>query len=399
MFSSFVTAVSESEERDRLPPVTPRSARGSIPDDLLKCLKQLQATSLSPERASANPPLSPDVHSLRTISTVSRLANACLEELDAEMPADVSPPNGKRHAVMDRNHASIVAPLPNDADLFQGLSGATRDFESMVAEIEKSLNGNEANHRILRRGDVLSDRLPPRGVRNFKVPLPNRPTAVTISMSRNATSKPAEMWASTSCEKPHSGNYEIKGKDDKVVYKHVFNPGQHDEDLAAGVDRRHAVPSCRDLYVGVEAQSTEIHFELTVNMQLLNVVLTRKELAGQLMKIRRSWEARIMELQAQPVARAEFEEYIFELRRHKIESQQTQSGGRDFVRRNCRAAADSTPRQRRIGRHLQALRHCARQDAAAQRRAASTDLPALGAYSSAEEMVVNYSNDLRSFKI
>jgi len=373
--------LSESEERDRLPPLKPTSANGP----LLQNLKQLQATSLLPARLRT--PTSPDVRSLRTISTASRRANACVEELDAEMLASQSRNAKHRHAVTDKNNKSIVESLPTDAEVSQGLSGASKAFESMVAEIEGALHGNESNHRILRKGDVLSDRLPPRGVRHFKVPLPNRPTEVTITVSRNAASKPAAMWASTSCEKPHSSNYEIKGKDDKIVYKHVLSPSQHEEELANCVDRRHAVPSCRELYFMVEAQSTEIHFELTVSFQPLNVVLTRKELAGQLMKIRRSWEARIIELQ-NPIARAEFEEHITDLRRSKIENHKAQSGGRNFVKRNYRAVQDCNPMQNRIGLHMRALQSRARQDAASRRRNESTDsreeLPALVAHTPVE---------------
>lgn len=365
-------------EGDRLPPLKPASANCS----LLQNLKQLQAASLQPARQSPRQPASLDARSLRTISTVSRRANACVQELDAEMVA--SQASRKRGAVLDRGISRSIIEIV-DAE---ALSGDSSDFETLVSEIDNALHGNTSNHRTLRKGEVLPDRLAPRGVHYFKVPLPSRPTEVTVSVSRPSGSKPLGLWASTSCEKPHTGNYEIKGKDDKIVYKHVLSPSQHEEDISNCVDRRHAVPSCREMFFAVEAQANEAHFELSVSFQPLNVVLTRKELAGQLLKIRRSWEARILELQREPVAREQFEEHIVEIKSKRAETQQTMSHGQNFVERNRRCVQDWTPRSKRTGLHKRALQMCARQEAASRRRDETKEkeleLPSLVAHTPVE---------------
>jgi len=245
-----------------------------------------------------------------------------------------------------------------------GLVGATEKFESLVSQIEEQLHGGDSSIRVVRKGECISETVPVRGMRRYKVPLPGRPSEVKVYLKQVGGRAPS-LYASTFDPQPSSHKFEFRGKDDKLVYNHVLSAA----DLDVGVDRRHVAPKCRELFVTVEAHLGECEYDLLVTFGPPNVTLSRKEMAAQVAKIHRSWEARIHELQTDILAREEFDTHVTDLRRRKVQHKRTAAGGHNFVHRNIGNAQDSSARSRVVGLHKRALQNCARHDACSLRRA------------------------------
>merc|ERR1719199_1359923 len=107
--------------------------------------------------------------------------------------------------------------------------------------------------RLVKRDEVITETVSLHGLRHYKVNLPSRPTVITVSLTKQSGATPT-LWGSTHAERPNSKNYTIKGKDDKIVYEHALLQVEDSEEMATMVDRRHAVPTCRELFVTVEAE-------------------------------------------------------------------------------------------------------------------------------------------------
>jgi len=285
----------------------------------------------------------------------SRKANACIEEVEDEFATFENYHNRGAH-----EDAANEAARTRQQE-------AAEAFKALADEIDEALSGGDHASRIIRRGEQFSEHLHPRGVRHYKIPLPSRPTEVAVTIIRNSGRLPG-LWGSTSFDKPCSSQYEIKGHDSKLVYRHMVHPTNNEED--GGVDRRRAVPSCRDLFVTLEAEMGECHVDLLVTFSHINVVLTRSELAAQLAKSScKSWATTVSELQREPMARAEFETHVIDLRKAKYRKQMEFSRGLHYVRSNITAVCEGNAREKKLlVTHKRALQNIARHDAASVRR-------------------------------
>lgn len=316
---------------------------------VLSGLKLLEGMSSPKEKPSARGIL------LHPITAISRRANQCVAHADvAHVLAHTTnlPTRGQRG---QKNLCDDVMLPPVDV--------AAAEFENLVSEIEEQLHGGDSSVRVVRKGECVSEHVPARTLRRYKVLLPSRPAEVIVELHRTAGRAPA-IWASTSEKEPCENKYDFKGKDDKLVYKHVLDAG----DEESGVDRRHVAPKCRELFLTVEAQIAECHYELSVTFARAKVALSRKEMAAQVAKIHNSWAARIHELQHDLLAREEFDDHVDGLQETNLRNKRRLAGGHNFVRRNIGNAQGCTQKSRVVGVHKRALQNCARHDACSRRR-------------------------------
>lgn len=362
----------------RLPPLQPVvCTRGASPDGLatrsglrsrdglrtrvLSGLRVLQGKGTG-HHAGTKEPCSPRGILLHPITAASRRANELVASADAgvdvggEITKVTRPANRRR---LDRQFT--IDEIINGSD---GVAGATAMFESLVSQIEEQLSGGDSSIRVVRKGERISESVPVRGLRRYKVPLPNRPIEVKVSLNKVSGRAPS-LFASTFDPQPCSSKYEFRGKDEKLVYKHVLPPAEEE----SGVDRRHVAPPCRELFVTVEALLGECQYELLVTCGPPNVTLSRKEMTAQVAKIHRSWEARIHDLQHDILAREEFDSHVTDLRKAAVQHKRTAARGHNFVRRNIGNAHDCSARSKVVGLHKRALQNCARHDACSLRRA------------------------------
>jgi len=299
---------------------------------------------------------------LHPITAVSRRANESVASADAGITIGDKLTKVIRSAT--RRHLDHQLHIDEIIRGSDGLANATEQFESLVSQIEEQLHGGDSSIRVVRKGECISETVPIRGLRRYKLPLPNRPIEVKVSLNRVGGRAPS-FFASTFDPQPSSNKYEFRGKDDKLVYNHVLAAA----DLDVGVDRRHVAPKCRELFVTVEAHLGECEYDLLVTFCPPNVTLSRKEMAAQVAKIHRSWEARIHELQHDILAREEFDTHVIDLRKAIVQHKRAAAGGHNFVRRNIGNAHDCSARSKVVGLHKRALQNCARHDACSLRRA------------------------------
>lgn len=356
-----------------LPPLEPQGrvrqpasrGRDERTGRILKGLRHLQASGyarLFSGADAASATASPARSFLQPISPVSRRANECVEEADVEFLKLESNANAVRaHGARGGMFDEMVGQSTSEAF---GIAGATKAFKELVSEVEEQLNGGVKAQTVVKRGESVSERVPPRGVRHYKVPLPGRPTEVTVNLIPNKGRSPA-MWASTSDPRPDSDNHELQGKDDKVVYNHALSP---DDDWGATVDRRHTAPNCRELFVTVEAQLGECEYNLSVTFGHAKVVLTRKELAAQVANLKRTWATRVQEFQRDPLAREEFDSRVTELRKVAAQKKRDFAHGSNFIKTNIGKTEDYTPRSKAVKLHKRALLNCAKREACSLRR-------------------------------
>jgi len=302
---------------------------------------------------------------LHPISAVSKRANECVQEANEG-------PNGVLNSRL-RNGGGAGGESDESGGNYcvaAALSGASRAFETLLSQVEESLHGNEGQLKVLRKGEHISESMPARGVRRYKISLPSRPVEVTVCMKLTSGRVPT-MWASTRDHHPGSNNHEFAGKNDvktdrlQIAYKHVLPPGDED----SGVDRRNTAPSCRELFVTVEALLGESIFVLSVEFGRANINLSRKEMSAQVDKLRPGWGSKVKELQRDAAVRDEFDDHLVDLRASAAERTAEMAHGRDFVKSNRAKANAWSPKAKLIGLHKQALKNYARHDAVSLRRA------------------------------
>jgi len=298
-------------------------------------------------------------HPLRSISSFGTRANSRVAEADAEF--------SEREALLnessDRVHSSASESSASGAVSHLTGGGQPLDqvsFDDLLMGIDTALACGTRAITTVRHDQEIVSKVPLGAVMHFKVPLPSRPTSVTVAVARSSGPPPL-LWASTSCERPHSRNHEVRGKGGVVRYDHVLQA-----DDTVQLDRRHAVPSHRELFVTLQAATGACAFRLSVAFKLVKVQLTRKELATQVQVLKGGWEVRVAELQAAQDLRDQFDGHLDNLReaaRAKLKDEPT-----NHKDKNRRAVCDAAPRPDYLRRHKRALQRCARQDAAAQRR-------------------------------
>mmetsp|Transcript_124760 Transcript_124760/g.216324 ORF Transcript_124760/g.216324 Transcript_124760/m.216324 type:complete len:766 (-) Transcript_124760:45-2342(-) len=343
-----------------LPPLV---ATESASAKLIKGLRQLdpnrnfgqQASQFVPGERGAVRPATSGERSLKSISRYGLRANDRAAEADAEMTSNDANGNSESSA------AWLIG-----MSCGRDIAAANKAFENIVAGIDSALAGGYCTTKTVKRDETIQERVDLHAVRHYKVPLPSRPTVVTVIVTRTSGAAPA-LWASTSAERPSSKNYELKGKasgslEERIVYEHAISADEGEEN--ATIDRRQAVPRCRELYVTVEAEAGECAYRLHVNWTNIKIVLTRNEISSQVQKIRRGWEARLGELQREPGQREQFEEHVRTLQDIMYDKKKELYGGKDFTQRNLRDAPVSDTRARIVKLQNQALTRCQRTDLA-----------------------------------
>lgn len=207
---------------------------------------------------------------------------------------------------------------------------AQQAFESIVASIDTALSGGAQACRLVQKEELVNDTVKLHNVRHYKVLLPSRPTNVQVSLTKQS-GVPPTLWGSTTSERPNSKNYEYKGKDDKLVYEHALHAEDGEE---LNQDRRTAVPPCREFFFTVEAEAGECAYALKVHMSNLKIILTKEEISSQVQRMRRGWEARLQELEREPVQREKFEEHLLTLEDEKRERKKEMFRGKDWTMAN-----------------------------------------------------------------
>eukprot|EP00927_Polykrikos_kofoidii_P055274 TRINITY_DN49550_c0_g1_i1.p1 TRINITY_DN49550_c0_g1~~TRINITY_DN49550_c0_g1_i1.p1 ORF type:complete len:917 (-),score=105.89 TRINITY_DN49550_c0_g1_i1:56-2806(-) len=288
---------------------------------------------------------------LHSISRFGAVANVRASEAFGELVKDIE--------------SEAVRPASVGGHQDNHILGATKAFDFIVAGIEAALEGGYEAVKTVKEHEVITDTVPMHAVRHYKVVLPTRPTAVTVTVTRTAGTTPA-LWGSTRIQRPSQKDYDLKGKDDKLVYEHAIKQPSEDEDRAY-VDRRHAVPKCRELCVTVEGYTGESTYRLVITFGYLKIVLSRHELSAQVQAIKRGWEVRVAEVQRDQVTREQFDERVKQLR-YELDDRNRKQQGMDFVARNVRSVQCLNPEQQFDNSRKKALLFQARQEAVATRR-------------------------------
>merc|ERR1719486_1057718 len=113
---------------------------------------------------------------LDPVMPASRRANQCIQEVEGDIV---------QAEMLDTATGSFREdPMPDAAK--GGISKATESFKLLVDEIESALHAGSEDVRTMRRGEVFNEHVAPRGLRHYRIPLPSRPTEVTLSVSRNS---------------------------------------------------------------------------------------------------------------------------------------------------------------------------------------------------------------------
>lgn len=250
------------------------------------------------------------------------------------------------------------------------MNGVRTAYDSIVAGIDIAMAGGQREVQTVKRDEEVIETVAMHGLRHYRVPLPSRPTAITVTVSRTAGAAPVALWGSTtaSCERPTAKSHDLRGKDEKLLYEHAILTTDHDNEEAAAVDRRQAVPRCRDLFVTVEAEAGECTYRLSVHFGHVKIVLTRSELASQVQKIKAGWETRLRELQREPAQLEEFKEHVRQLQDSVKLKKTDLYRGKDFTEKNVNSVRQCTPRGKLMHAQENALRTCLRQDEVHHRR-------------------------------
>jgi len=218
---------------------------------------------------------------------------------------------------------------------------SVRDFEQLVASIDAAFTGGRGAVRAVRKDEIIKESIVLHGIRHYKVSLPVRPATVIVELKRSSGLAPS-LWASTVHERPGPKNAEMRGKDARIVYEHAFGADDTDE-IAAQVDRRCAVPKCKDLFVTVSADMGECTFTLAVTIAPIKIKLTRAELAVQVQKIRSGWESRVFAIQHEPAQRELFDERLKKIESEMSVRKHELYGQNNFMAKNAKAVQDALP--------------------------------------------------------
>jgi len=235
-----------------------------------------------------------------------------------------------------------------------------------MEEINSAFTGPSTPIQVLRKNEEVSETLLLRSTRHYRIPLPNKPTAITVTIKVSDGVEPT-LYASTNCERPNSKDHELCGRDNKLVYEHVLTATDELEG-AVNIDRRSAVPSSRELFLGVEAEAAECSFRLTVTFKHIKVVLSRAEIAFRMQNIRQGWKAQLVQLHREPLQREQFEEHVLALQEEKEFAKRERHRGKNFVNRNMRSLEDASPRTKRVMLQQRAAAVSAKHDEVAIRR-------------------------------
>mmetsp|Transcript_115116 Transcript_115116/g.365730 ORF Transcript_115116/g.365730 Transcript_115116/m.365730 type:complete len:848 (-) Transcript_115116:104-2647(-) len=256
---------------------------------------------------------------LRSLSHFGHRANERAAEADVEISAhDRQEAQG---SLKSSDHSGSTTVVGNLRDMQK------QAFNDIVSSINAALSGDVGSPaRVVRKDEVVTDTVPLHGSRQYRIPLPSRPVAVVVSFKITAGPR-CTLWGSTSCERPSARNYDVKGKDDKILYEHVQKGGDEDAD---GLQ----VHSVRELFVSVEADAGEASFRLSVGLTAVKVVLSRAELTSRVQKMRRGWESKLVDLQKDVNAREQFEDRVKQLRDDRRKHMLQMHHGVDYLQRN-----------------------------------------------------------------
>jgi len=243
------------------------------------------------------------------LSVFSQQAN----ERAKEVPLTCVPGPAPHMPVRSRRSLDATAPLGTSdvATASQAFAKTLTDIESLLSPVEKQV-------RTVRQDELVEEKLPIQGISYFKMRLPNYPGKATARLQTSSGPLPL-LWASTSYKHPDSKNYDVKGKETKLVYEH----GPSD---AAGSEAAR-----RDLYLSVEAALGQCVYRLVVEFISIKKVVRPTQ---------QNMLARIHELKTDLSKREEFDEHLQYLEERKaLRKRQEQSQRKGSVNINGAAAA------------------------------------------------------------
>lgn len=278
----------------------------------------------------------PSDRTLRSISGLGSRANERAAEADAEFRS-----HDRKHGCDNGGSSSskqghIQGQAANDSNK------GTKAIEELLGAINASLTGSGGTAKLVKRDEPIVETVAAHTSNCYRVILPHRPTAITVTVTRTGGGNPT-LWGSTSCTRPNARNHEFRGEDDKIYYEHALS-NNDDSEEAALLDRRKDVPPCRELFVTIEAETGECTCRILVTFGRIKIVLSRSEIAAQVAKMRRGWEAKLAETQKDPLQREMLEERVKTLKIARAKELRVQHREMNYLDRNARIAAASTPR-------------------------------------------------------
>mmetsp|Transcript_98598 Transcript_98598/g.195613 ORF Transcript_98598/g.195613 Transcript_98598/m.195613 type:complete len:701 (+) Transcript_98598:55-2157(+) len=294
----------------------------------------------------------------RSLSRFGIIANERAAEAESELGM---------HFVSQGQQESLDGGVASNARRQSGwdVELSRQAYDRLMEEINTAFTGPSTPIQVLRKDEVVSESILFRGTRHYKIPLPSKPTAITAMVKVSAGVDPT-LYASTSCERPSSKDHELCGRDNKLIYEHALLSASEELDL--GLDRRHAVPVCRELFLGIEAEAGECSFRLTVAFKHIKVVLSRAEIAFRMQNIRQGWKARLVQLNREPAQREQFEEYVQALQDEREFAKRERHRGVNFVDRNMRSLSNASPRIKLSTLQARSVAVSAKHDEVAARR-------------------------------
>eukprot|EP00931_Biecheleriopsis_adriatica_P084641 TRINITY_DN5857_c1_g1_i1.p1 TRINITY_DN5857_c1_g1~~TRINITY_DN5857_c1_g1_i1.p1 ORF type:complete len:832 (+),score=201.94 TRINITY_DN5857_c1_g1_i1:69-2564(+) len=300
---------------------------------------------------------------LRSISYLGHVANQRVEQADLEF-------------VM-REHQMFTSLRGSAAQNQAATGGAASSSKAGAASGSAEGAGGEQGLprvRPVKQDEVITETIPLRGIRYYKVALPKRLAVVTVTVTKTSGPSPA-LLGSTQNKRPDDKDHDLQGKDDKLVYEHALMPSRDDGEEGEGEQRKRVtVPSCRELYFSATAGSAECSFKFVVTFGNMKIKITPGDLARQVTKVKHGWEAKLANITKSQQHRDDFEQRLQEVEEAKRARMQLMSHGQNFVERNqSRLTAETSPRMKAIKLQQQALRSCYRQDMAQHTRAKLED--------------------------
>eukprot|EP00746_Dinoflagellata_sp_MGD_P161412 gnl/MRDRNA2_/MRDRNA2_88535_c0_seq1.p1 gnl/MRDRNA2_/MRDRNA2_88535_c0~~gnl/MRDRNA2_/MRDRNA2_88535_c0_seq1.p1 ORF type:complete len:749 (-),score=126.08 gnl/MRDRNA2_/MRDRNA2_88535_c0_seq1:14-2260(-) len=233
----------------------------------------------------------------------------------------------------------------HDTEIVSDTEKASAEFQATLGRVLNALGREQDTEAIaIGPGEQRSDNLQKGGGHKYyKVPLPPRPVQVRFEIWKRPAGVVINAWASTDEERPSARNWQLKARDDVIVYQHILPD-------SISVVPGGSAPSVDTLYVCVEG-TTEINYEVRVQFSAVKVQLSKEQLQQRIKESKTSSvvEQRIQELQKNAAKKQEFEE---ELIRRKREKAEEMGKFQDIKLRNAKLAVTATrlsmAEQRRI---------------------------------------------------
>lgn len=207
---------------------------------------------------------------------------------------------------------------------FSDIPTATARFEEISRGIDALRGGDDVPAVHLRPDEAVKEDLPPRGMRFYRIHLPNRPALLTVHVNKDSGNLP-QVVGSTVHAKPNAKACEYRlSNDGTLLYNHALDA----EDYDGVVDRTKAVPKATNFFLCATCLAGDCSYTIKATFQRARIVLTRAEMKARNQKKRSASDAKIEELQRDAALRSEFQDKVRTIKKeHKIK-------GARLIRRN-----------------------------------------------------------------